>query len=88
MSERHQTLWLFHATAMVADYNAAFAALDRLVGLRVVYEVNAAQAGAGYRGGVAEALGNIAEAQRLYRHALELNPQNQPARDALKRVSQ
>jgi protein O-mannosyl-transferase len=41
-----------------------------------------------YRGGVAEALGNIAEAQRLYRHALELNPQNQPARDALKRVSQ
>jgi catechol 2,3-dioxygenase-like lactoylglutathione lyase family enzyme len=51
MTERHQTLWLFHATAMVPDYDAAFAALDRLVGLRVVYEVNAAQAGAGYRGG-------------------------------------
>lgn len=41
-----------------------------------------------YRGGVAEALGNRAEAQRFYRHALELNPQDQPARDALKRVSQ
>jgi hypothetical protein len=51
MAERHQTLWLFHATAMIADYDAAFAALDHLVGLRVVYEVNAAQAGAGYRGG-------------------------------------
>jgi hypothetical protein len=36
---------------MVPDYDAAFAALDRLVGLRVVYEINAAQAGAGYRGG-------------------------------------
>jgi protein O-mannosyl-transferase len=41
-----------------------------------------------YRGNVAEADGNRAEAQRQYRHALELNPQNQPARDALARVSQ
>jgi tetratricopeptide (TPR) repeat protein len=41
-----------------------------------------------YRGGVAEALGNRVEAQRFYRHALELNPQDQPARDALARVSQ
>jgi protein O-mannosyl-transferase len=41
-----------------------------------------------YRGGVAEALGNRAEALRFYRHALELNPQDQPARDALARVSQ
>jgi tetratricopeptide (TPR) repeat protein len=41
-----------------------------------------------YRGGVSEALGNRPEAQRFYRHALELNPQDQPARDALKRVSQ
>ena len=41
-----------------------------------------------YRGGVAEALGNRAEAQRFYRRALELNPQDRPARDALARVSQ
>jgi protein O-mannosyl-transferase len=41
-----------------------------------------------YRGGVSEALGNRAEAARFYRHALELNPQDQPARDALTRVSQ
>ena len=38
-----------------------------------------------YRGGVAQALGNRAEAQRYYRRALELNPQNQAARDALAR---
>jgi hypothetical protein len=41
-----------------------------------------------YRAGVAQELGNRAEAQKQYRHALELNPQNQPARDALARVSQ
>jgi len=41
-----------------------------------------------YRGNVADAGGNRAEAQRQYRHALELNPQNQPARDGLARVSQ
>ncbi len=41
-----------------------------------------------YRGNVADALGNRAEAQKQYRHALELNPQDQPARDALARVSQ
>jgi hypothetical protein len=38
-----------------------------------------------YLGSVAQALGNRAEAQRFYRHALELNPQNQAARDALAR---
>jgi hypothetical protein len=38
-----------------------------------------------YRGGVAQALGDRAEAQRFYRRALELNPQNQAARDALVR---
>lgn len=41
-----------------------------------------------YRGNVADALGNRTEAQRFYRHALELDPQDQPARDALARVSQ
>ena len=38
-----------------------------------------------YLGSVAQALGNRAEAQRFYRRALELNPQNQAARDALAR---
>jgi Flp pilus assembly protein TadD len=38
-----------------------------------------------YRGSVAQALGDRAEAQRFYRRALELNPQNQAARDALSR---
>jgi catechol 2,3-dioxygenase-like lactoylglutathione lyase family enzyme len=51
MTAEHRTLWLFHATAMVRDYDAAFAALEQLIGIRVVYEIEAGQAGAGYRGG-------------------------------------
>ncbi|HLY83220.1 MAG TPA: VOC family protein [Acidimicrobiales bacterium] len=51
MSGHHEVLWLFHATAMVSDHDVAFDALARLAGLRVVYRVEAVQAGAGYRGG-------------------------------------
>jgi hypothetical protein len=39
-----------------------------------------------YRGGVAEALGDPVTARQMYRRALELNPQNQPARAAPERL--
>jgi Tfp pilus assembly protein PilF len=39
-----------------------------------------------YRGQIAEIQGDRASAQKFYRRALELNPQNQAARDALTRL--
>jgi len=40
-----------------------------------------------YRGGVEELGGDRASAARDYQHALSINPLNQPARDALARVT-
>jgi tetratricopeptide (TPR) repeat protein len=41
-----------------------------------------------YRGGVHASTGNIAEAVADYQHALTLDPNNQPARQALAYVMQ
>jgi len=50
---RHEVRWLFHSTAMVADYDRAVALLGDLVGLRVLEYGESEEPGIGRRGGMA-----------------------------------
>ncbi len=58
---RHEVRWLFHSTAMVADYDVAVAALTHLVGLEVLEYGESAEPGIGRRGGMAWAGDNAIE---------------------------
>jgi Glyoxalase/Bleomycin resistance protein/Dioxygenase superfamily len=50
---RHHVRWLFHSTAMVADYDLAVRNLATLVGLTVLEYSESTEPGIGRRGGVA-----------------------------------
>ncbi len=50
---RHHVRWLFHSTAMVADYNLAVRNLATLVGLTVLEYGESTEPGIGRRGGMA-----------------------------------
>jgi hypothetical protein len=58
---RHHVRWLFHSTAMVADYDLAVRNLATLVGLTVLEYSESEQPGIGRRGGVAWAGDNAVE---------------------------
>jgi len=53
MSRRHHVRWLFHSTAMVADYDLAVRNLGVLTGLTVLEYSESAEPGIGRRGGMA-----------------------------------
>jgi hypothetical protein len=53
MSRRHDVRWLFHSTAMVADYDLAVRNLATLVGLTVLEYSESTEPGIGRRGGMA-----------------------------------
>ena len=53
MSGRHHVRWLFHSTAMVADYDLAIRNLGTLVGLTVLEYGESSEPGIGRRGGMA-----------------------------------
>lgn len=57
----HEVCWLFHSTAMVADYDGAVAALTDLVGLEVLEYGESAEPGIGRRGGMVWAGDNAIE---------------------------
>ncbi|MFZ0250717.1 MAG: VOC family protein [Acidimicrobiales bacterium] len=61
MSRRHQVRWLFHSTAMVADYDLAVRNLATLVGLTVLEYSESTEPGIGRRGGMAWAGDNSIE---------------------------
>src|SRR5271170_4348963 len=50
---RHRVRWLFHSTAMVADYDLAVRNLGTLVGLTVLEYGESTEPGIGRRGGMA-----------------------------------
>jgi hypothetical protein len=52
MSRRHHVRWLFHSTAMVADYDLAVRNLGTLVGLTVLEYGESTEPGIGRRGGM------------------------------------
>lgn len=58
---RHHVRWLFHSTAMVADYDLAVRNLATLVGLTVLEYSESAEPGIGRRGGMAWAGDNAIE---------------------------
>ncbi len=58
---RHHVRWLFHSTAMVADYDLAVRNLATLVGLTVLEYSESTEPGIGRRGGVAWAGDNAIE---------------------------
>jgi catechol 2,3-dioxygenase-like lactoylglutathione lyase family enzyme len=49
----HEVRWMFHSTAMVADYERAVASLRRLAGLTVLEYGESTEPGIGRRGGMA-----------------------------------
>ena len=53
MSRRHHVRWLFHSTAMVADYDLAVRNLGVLTGLTVLEYSESTEPGIGRRGGMA-----------------------------------
>ena len=53
MSRRHHVRWLFHSTAMVADYDLAVRNLGVLTGLTVLEYGESTEPGIGRRGGMA-----------------------------------
>jgi hypothetical protein len=53
MSRRHHVRWLFHSTAMVADYDLAVRNLGVIVGLTVLEYGESVEPGIGRRGGMA-----------------------------------
>jgi catechol 2,3-dioxygenase-like lactoylglutathione lyase family enzyme len=53
MTGRHHVRWLFHSTAMVADYDLAVRNLGTLVGLTVLEYGESSEPGIGRRGGMA-----------------------------------
>ena len=61
MSRRHHVRWLFHSTAMVADYDLAIRNLGTIVGLRVLEYGESTEPGIGRRGGMAWAGDNAIE---------------------------
>ena len=61
MSRRHQVRWLFHSTAMVADYDLAVRNLATIVGLTVLEYSESTEPGIGRRGGMAWAGDNAIE---------------------------
>ena len=61
MSRRHHVRWLFHSTAMVADYDLAVRNLGTLVGLTVLEYSESTEPGIGRRGGMAWAGDNAIE---------------------------
>ena len=58
---RHHVRWLFHSTAMVADYDLAVRNLAALVGLTVLEYGESTEPGIGRRGGLAWAGDNAVE---------------------------
>ena len=58
---RHHVRWLFHSTAMVADYDLAVRNLATLIGLEVLEYSESTEPGIGRRGGVAWAGDNALE---------------------------
>jgi Glyoxalase/Bleomycin resistance protein/Dioxygenase superfamily len=58
---RHHVRWLFHSTAMVADYDLAVRNLSTLVGLTVLEYGESTEPGIGRRGGMAWAGDNAVE---------------------------
>jgi catechol 2,3-dioxygenase-like lactoylglutathione lyase family enzyme len=58
---RHHVRWLFHSTAMVADYDLAVRNLATLIGLTVLEYSESTEPGIGRRGGVAWAGDNAIE---------------------------
>jgi catechol 2,3-dioxygenase-like lactoylglutathione lyase family enzyme len=58
---RHHVRWLFHSTAMVADYDLAVRNLATLIGLTVLEYSEATEPGIGRRGGMAWAGDNAVE---------------------------
>jgi hypothetical protein len=58
---RHHVRWLFHSTAMVADYDLAVRNLTTLVGLTVLEYGESTEPGIGRRGGMAWAGDNAVE---------------------------
>ncbi len=61
MTGRHRVRWLFHSTAMVADYELAVRNLGTLVGLTVLEYGESTEPGIGRRGGMAWAGDNAIE---------------------------
>ena len=61
MSRRHQVRWLFHSTAMVADYDLALRNLGTIIGLQVLEYGESTEPGIGRRGGMAWAGDNAIE---------------------------
>ena len=58
---RHHVRWLFHSTAMVADYDLAVRNLATLIGLTVLEYSESTEPGIGRRGGMAWAGDNAVE---------------------------
>ena len=58
---RHHVRWLFHSTAMVADYDLAVRNLGTLVGLTVLEYSESTEPGIGRRGGMAWVADNAIE---------------------------
>ncbi len=58
---RHEVRWLFHSTAIVADYDRAVMSLEHLVGLQVLEYGESTEPGIGRRGGMAWAGDNAIE---------------------------
>jgi hypothetical protein len=61
VSRRHKVRWLFHSTAMVADYDLAVRNLATLIGLTVLEYSESTEPGIGRRGGMAWAGDNSIE---------------------------
>ncbi len=61
MKHHHHVRWLFHSTAMVADYDLAVRNLGSLVGLSVLEYGESTEPGIGRRGGMAWAGDNAIE---------------------------
>jgi catechol 2,3-dioxygenase-like lactoylglutathione lyase family enzyme len=61
LGAHHEVRWLFHSTAMVADYDRAVAALEHLIGLQVLEYGESIEPGIGRRGGMAWAGDNAIE---------------------------
>ena len=61
MSRHHHVRWLFHSTAMVADYDLAIRNLGTIVGLSVLEYGESTEPGIGRRGGMAWAGDNAIE---------------------------
>jgi Glyoxalase/Bleomycin resistance protein/Dioxygenase superfamily len=58
---RHEVRWMFHSTAIVADYGLAIQHLGKLIGLRILEYGESSQPGIGRRGGMTWVGGNSIE---------------------------